>query len=245
MMVDRTSRARSFAHTGDDYHRLRPRYPDEVVDWMLPPGARRVLDLGAGTGILSDALVTRGLEVVAVEPSRQMLDVLRRRHPEVACHEGSAEAIPLAGESIDAVVVGQAWHWMDPVAAGAEIARVLRPGGWLAMAWNADVADEPWLVEFEAVQSVPRGKQLNADDRDPHPGEQFLPFEDMSVTWRREMMGLEFLELHKTHSAWLVADEETRSDRERQWLAILERENKKGLVQLSYRTDALRTSLLV
>jgi len=141
-------RAQSFRSIGELYHRLRPSYPDQAVDWMLLAdqgrSPARVLDLGAGSGKLTDSLAARGLDVVAVDPSRQMLDVLAERLPAVEVHEGGAEELPLPAQSVDAVVVGQAWHWMDPTASGAELARVLRTGGSVAMARNADLAVEDW-----------------------------------------------------------------------------------------------------
>ena len=84
--------------------------PDEAIDWLLPPGARRVVDLGAGTGKLTRALLDRGLDVVAVEPSAGMRDELARVLPGVTPLAGSAEDIPLANHDVDAVLVAQAWH---------------------------------------------------------------------------------------------------------------------------------------
>lgn len=247
---DHSKRARSFQGIGQEYHRLRPDYPFEVVEWMLPHNAatgrspQRVLDLGAGSGKLTDALVARGLDVVAVDPSAEMLEVLRSNLPEVEAHVANAEALPLPDGSVDAVVVGQAWHWMDPLAAGAQIARVLRPGGSLAMAWNADQATQQWQRAFEEVQSVPRGIELNtAPERDPHPGEQFMPFETKHVAWQRTMTGDDFLELHKTHSAWLVADQVTRAEREARWTAVLDQADAHGPVRIDYVTEVWRTML--
>lgn len=247
----RLERAQSFAAIGQAYHQLRPSYPAEVVDWMLPANRatgrapRRVLDLGAGSGKLTDALVERGLEVVAVDPSAEMLGVLQANHPDVEAHVAAAEALPLPDASVDGVVVGQAWHWMDPATAGEELARVLRRGASLAMAWNADVAEDGWLREFEAVQRAPRGIQLAGDDvRDPHPGPRFLPFETMRVDWERAMTGDDFLELHKTHSAWLVADEPTRAERVRRWTVILDGAGAHGPVRIPYTTQAWRTWLV-
>ncbi|MEL4505393.1 class I SAM-dependent methyltransferase [Luteococcus sp. H138] len=247
---NREQRAQSFQSIGQEYHRLRPDYPFEVVEWMLPHNAltgrspQRVLDLGAGSGKLTDALVARELDVVAVDPSQEMLDVLRANHPAAETHVASAEALPLPDDSVDAVVVGQAWHWMDPLVAGAEIARVLVAGGSLAMAWNADQATEPWQQAFEEVQSAPRGIQLNdSPERDPHPGEQFMPFESKHVAWQRTMTGDDFLELHKTHSAWLVADGATRAERLARWNAVLDEADAHGPVQIDYLTEVWRTML--
>ena len=124
----RRERSLSFGSQAAAYERGRPSYPPEAVDWLLPEGARDVLDLGAGTGKLTSRLVERGLAVVAVDPIAELLDVLRTTLPDTPALLGSAEQIPLPDNSIDVVLVAQAWHWFDPDRAGAEIARVLRPG---------------------------------------------------------------------------------------------------------------------
>jgi SAM-dependent methyltransferase len=95
-----------------------------------------VLDLGAGTGNLTVTLVAVGAEVVAVEPDPAMLSELRNALPTVRALAGSAEAVPLADGSVDAVLAGHALHWFDMDIAGPEIARVLVPGGVLAGLWN-------------------------------------------------------------------------------------------------------------
>src|SRR6185503_4756147 len=95
-----------------------------------------VLDLGAGTGKLTSRLVERGLDVVAVDPIAEMLEMLRTSLPDTPALLGTAEEIPLADNSVDAVLVAQAWHWFDPERAVKEVARVLRPGGRLGLVWN-------------------------------------------------------------------------------------------------------------
>ncbi|WP_219415557.1 class I SAM-dependent methyltransferase [Pseudonocardia nigra] len=146
-----TSRARSFGSAAAAYAEHRPGYPTEAVDWALEPLAGRpdlqLLDLAAGTGKLTEALAPRGA-VTAVEPDPAMLAELRARFPEVDAREGSAQAIPLPDSSVDAVLVGQAWHWFDPERAYAELARVLRPGGVLAALWNGDDARVEWVRGF-------------------------------------------------------------------------------------------------
>jgi SAM-dependent methyltransferase len=99
-----------------------------------------VLDLAAGTGKLTRPLLEAGLSVIAVEPVAEMREALPAA---VRAVDGTAEAIPLAGGAVDAVTVGQAFHWFDGVAALAEIHRVLRPGGSLALIWNRRVAGDP------------------------------------------------------------------------------------------------------
>jgi ubiquinone/menaquinone biosynthesis C-methylase UbiE len=138
----RRDRSLSFSLAAAAYERGRPTCPPEATDWLLPGGARDVLDLGAGTGTgtgtgkLTTRLVERGLEVIAVDPLPEMLEVLRDSLPETRALLGTAEDIPLEDNSVDAVLVAQAWHWVDPARAIPEVARVLRPGGRLGLVWN-------------------------------------------------------------------------------------------------------------
>ncbi len=142
--------ATSFGAAAAAYERGRPPYPAEAIDWLLPPGAARVLDVGAGTGKLTRQLAQRGLDVLAVEPLAGMRDQLARAVPGVPVYPGTAEDIPLPDGSVDAVLAAQAWHWVDPVRAVPEVARVLVPGGQLGLAWN--VRDE--RVDWVAQQSL-------------------------------------------------------------------------------------------
>jgi len=132
--------SRSFEQVADVYERARPEYPADAVAWVadeldLRPG-RTVLDLGAGTGKLTRALVNTGARVVAVEPGEQMLSQLRRVVPEAEALHGAAEEIPLPDESIDAATMGQSFHWFRHGEALPELHRVLRRGGGIALLWN-------------------------------------------------------------------------------------------------------------
>jgi ubiquinone/menaquinone biosynthesis C-methylase UbiE len=130
------------------YDRVRPDYPDEAVDWLVEKlGVGRestVLDLAAGTGKLTKALLARArARVLAVEPAGAMLDRLREVAPGAEAIEGTAETIPLPDASADAVTVAQAFHWFANDTALAEIHRVLRPGGCLALIWNRRMLEAP------------------------------------------------------------------------------------------------------
>lgn len=139
------------------YQRVRPDYPVAAVAWMLGglKESSRVLDLAAGTGKLSRVLLSLGHEVVAVDPSAAMLAELAEDHdqagPALEVMRGSAEDVPLPDACVDAVTVGQAWHWVRPQAAAAEVARVLRPGGVLGLAWNSRDTSQPWVAELDAL----------------------------------------------------------------------------------------------
>jgi SAM-dependent methyltransferase len=122
-----------------DYDELRPTYAPEAIRWvaeraLLRPGSV-VVDLAAGTGQLSRRFVRLGVRIVAVEPAANMRAVLATNLPDVTAVPGTAEAIPLGDGEADAVVVGNSFHHFDAEAAFAEIRRVLRPGGALALFW--------------------------------------------------------------------------------------------------------------
>lgn len=151
MTRSRDDRSLSFGSAAAAYERGRPSYPPEAIDWLLPVGARNVLDLGAGTGKLTTRLVERGLDVVAVDPIPDMLEVLRTALPETQALLGTAEEIPLEDNSVDAVLVAQAWHWVDPERAIPEVARVLRPGGRLGLVWNTRDERLGWVRELGRI----------------------------------------------------------------------------------------------
>jgi SAM-dependent methyltransferase len=164
---DPSDRGRRFGAVAEAYAVYRPDYPDAAVDWALAPLTTRcpgreleLLDLAAGTGKLTAALVRRSGRVTAVEPDPDMLAVLRAELAPpagpVRALRGTAEDIPLPDASVDAVLVGQAFHWFDPERAGLEIARVLRPGGVLAALWNAEDDSVDWVAGYHEAASVHR-----------------------------------------------------------------------------------------
>ncbi|MBA2955412.1 methyltransferase domain-containing protein [Nocardioides sp. MAH-18] len=144
-MSDQPDPARSFGSVADAYDRGRPGYPAEAVAWLVGEQPVTVLEVGAGTGKLTETLLALGHEVHATDPDDAMLAKLRERLPDVPTSVAGAEELPAADASYDVVVAGQSFHWFDPERALPEIARVLRPGGHLALVWNQRDERIPWV----------------------------------------------------------------------------------------------------
>ena len=140
--------ALSFGDVAAAYDRARPSYPREAAAWLAGEQPTTVLELGAGTGKLTAGLVDLGHDVHATDPDEQMLQVLRERLPDVRTSVATAEDLPVGDASYDVVVVAQAFHWFDHDRALPEIARVLKPGGRLALVWNARDVRIPWVRRF-------------------------------------------------------------------------------------------------
>jgi SAM-dependent methyltransferase len=172
---ERLLHASSFGAAATAYAEHRPDYAEAAVRWALEPALApglRVLDIGAGTGKLTATLVAVGTNVTAVEPDPAMLEELRRALPDVRALLGSAEAIPMADASVDAVLAGNALHWFDMAVAGPEIARVLGPGGTLAGLWNVMDDQIDWVAELARVS-----------------GSAAIGARDTATSWRAETAG--------------------------------------------------------
>jgi SAM-dependent methyltransferase len=160
-----------FADVAGAYERGRPEYPPAVVGVIaaelgLPPAAQ-VLDLAAGTGKLTRALLRAGLDVTAVEPQSSLREVLAASIGGKRVREGPAEAIPLPDRSVLAVTVGDAFHWFDQAVALAEIRRVLRPRGGLAVLSTVpDWGGASWAHEVGTMMAALRPEHPHFDG--PH-----------------------------------------------------------------------------
>ncbi|MEU9222187.1 class I SAM-dependent methyltransferase [Streptomyces sp. NPDC048376] len=166
------ARAHSFNAAAAQYGANRPSYPPALFDALeeltgRPLQGARVVDVGAGTGLATARLHERGADVIAVEPGAGMAAEFRRTLPGVPVVRGNGNALPLACHRADILTYAQAWHWTDPALAVPEALRVLRPGGALALWWNTDALDVPWIAE--SARRVDRhfaGLNLSAEKRD-------------------------------------------------------------------------------
>jgi SAM-dependent methyltransferase len=150
-MAERAERARSFGSVADEYDRGRPGYPAAALEWLLGTEPLDVVDLGAGTGKLTQALVRAGHRVVAVEPLAEMSAHLQANLPEVTVVSASAEDTGLDDASFDAAVAGAAFHWFDRSRAFPEIARILRRPGILGLLGNGFDRSVAWVDAFAKV----------------------------------------------------------------------------------------------
>lgn len=183
--AQRRAHASSFGAAAAEYERGRPPYPPQAIDWLIPAGVTRVLDLGAGTGKLTRQIRERGLEVTAVEPLAGMRAQLREAVPGIAVLDGTAEHIPLADQSTDVVLVAQAWHWVEPSEAVPEVARVLAPGGRLGLLWNIRDERLDWMARLGVIMRSHEGlyPESNTISMAPTVGPPFGPVERFDVEW--------------------------------------------------------------
>jgi SAM-dependent methyltransferase len=168
--------AQQFASVAETYERGRPEYAQAVIgataaELGIEPGDT-VLDLAAGTGKLTRALVSYGFEVLAVEPQEPLRAVLAEKAGRARVLDGVAERIPLEDESVAAVTIADAFHWFDRPRALGEIRRVLRPGGGLALFNTApDWSGASWAHELGSLVASARPDHPNFDGR---PWQEFV-----------------------------------------------------------------------
>ena len=204
---------------GGAYDSVRPAYPDEAVAALIDAARRgrgvnapgrcplRAADIGAGTGKMSEILARGGLLVDAVEPSEAMRAQASSVEG-VTWHEGVAEETGLPNDVYDIVVFAQSWHWMDPERAGLEAARILAPGGVLAIVWNQMAVSIPWVHRLTRIM---RSGDVHRPDKPPTPGGGFAPRTLTHVAWEDRMTPEEILTLGTTRSSYIRSSEAGRA----------------------------------
>ena len=207
-MSERQELARAFELTGNDYERYRPSFPRAAVDLLVPAHVRSILDLGAGTGKLTELLIDRADEVFAIDPSASMLDVLRTKLPSVVALSGTAEDIPLEEGTVDMVLVAQAFHWFERDAACRQIRRVLRPGGVLGLVWNGSDRACAWDVACARIAHPESGTTEAADETAAElPG--FTILRSQRFAWTERISRTDYVRRWHTVSTFLAADDAT------------------------------------
>jgi SAM-dependent methyltransferase len=207
-MSDEPDYAHSFTSVAAAYDRARPSYPREAAEWLTGTTPATVLELGAGTGKLTDQLVALGHDVLATDPLEPMLAYLRARRPDVRTAAAAAEDIPVLSHSVDVVISAQAFHWFDLDRALPEIARVLRPHGVLALVWNQRDERIPWVRRLGAV--IGSQDQLREPAAALTASELFGPVEEQSFRFWQPLRRAELRDLVLSRSNIAVKPPEER-----------------------------------
>ncbi len=213
-MADREQMATSFGAQASAYEAGRPEYPVEAVGWMLEPvragdRAPRVVDVGAGTGKLTRVIAGLGAETIAIEPDAEMLQVLHNAVPGVPTFVGTAERMPLPEASVDAVVLGQAWHWVDVPAASREAARVIRTGGVLGLIWNLRDETFGWVARMTEIMHGSTAEVMLAEGT-PRIAAPFDPAEEAQWRWTRPITRAGLFDMAHSRSYIITASPEER-----------------------------------
>jgi SAM-dependent methyltransferase len=248
-MASRDEMSMSFGSEAGRYEAGRPDYPAAAVEWLLEPVRRdgralRVADVGAGTGKLTRVAVELGAEVVAIDPDPAMLAELRTQVHGVPTFIGSAERMPLPDASVDALLFGQAWHWVDIDPASVEAGRVVRSGGVLGLIWNIRDESVPWVRRLTEAMHGSHAEEMLADG-DPGVGEPFDGMEARQWRWSRLITRESLLAMAGSRSYVITA---TESERARILAAVGDLFDARRLpgagggdvVELPYRTQAYR-----
>ncbi|MCW2854146.1 MAG: Methyltransferase protein [Nocardioides sp.] len=246
-MTDHLPPARSFGSVADAYDRGRPTYPRDAAAWLTADQPLTVLELAAGTGKLTEQLVALGHDVHATEPDAAMLDVLQRRLPDVRASLTGAEDVPASDSSYDVVVVAQAFHWFDHERALPEIARVLKPGGHLAIVRNDRDERIPWVRKLGRILGS-AGHDVDVDvdvakvlDRSRH----FQSAEEQAFKHWQNVDRESIQDLVRSRSDVIAMDDESRAARLAEVLALYD-DYGRGMdgMQLPYVTRCFRATVV-
>lgn len=235
-----------FGSGADDYDRLRFLPSAQALAWLLRGDERRVLDLAAGTGQVTGQLARPGRSLVAVEPDEGMRAVFATRFPDVECLGGTAEAIALPDDSLDAVIVASAWHWFDPPKALAEISRVLHDRGRLGvLATSVDTGVDWVRAMFTEADLQAQQRGIDSTRNVRLPAGDFSEVTETTFSTAQAMDAADVVAWFRTHSAYRKADEATRKAMEDRAARALgevfpgERSVEVPVITLCWHTDRL------
>ncbi len=242
-MDDLQRQARSFGAVADAYDRGRPSYPPDAAVWLTSAKPLAVLELGAGTGKLTEQLVALGHDVHATDPDPAMLEILKARLPGVRTAEAVAEEIPGPDNAYDVVVGAQCFHWFDVDRAIPEIVRVLKPGGSLSLTWNERDERIPWVKRL--------GRIIGTQEQDVDPTEvlkktlRFLYVEAETFKNWQTVDRSSIQDLVRSRSNIAVLDDTARAEKLEELLAFYD-EFGRGMdgMKLPYVTRCFRAKVV-
>ncbi|AZA09339.1 hypothetical protein CPPEL_06105 [Corynebacterium pseudopelargi] len=225
----------------DTYHRVRPRYPEQVFSLLDQCGIAQnanIIDVGCGTGIFSEQLAQHfpRAHVLGSDVSKEMLMHFRFHHA-LPCMQAKAEALGLVDASADLITCAQTWHWLDPVAASSEFARVLRPDGVVVLLWNTLDVAVPWVHRLTRITHA--GDTL-AEGFVPNIGKQLVIDQTLRCRFSQTLPVADLHTLMHTRSYWLRASPNTRAKMTSNldWYIDYLGLDPEGEVTLPYRHDA-------
>jgi ubiquinone/menaquinone biosynthesis C-methylase UbiE len=244
-----------FDAAASEYDAARPSYPEALFDELEartgPLAGRLVLDWGAGTGISARQLASRGARVVLLDIGEEMLRRARARDPQAPCVLAHGSHMPARRDSADLTTFGQSFHWFERPAALAEIARVLRPGGYWAAWWNRprERAAE-WFERYQdvLVACCPGYTWRGKDDAELAPdwsdqavrrAGRLESAGQVSVQWNRQVTAAQWMTDERSKSYFISLEPDVREDVLRQLAAIIGGQFPDGQLVVPYVTTLL------
>jgi ubiquinone/menaquinone biosynthesis C-methylase UbiE len=235
--------ARSFGGVADAYDRGRPGYPQAAAAWLTGDEPLTVLELGAGTGKLTEQLVALGHDVHATDPDEAMLEILRTNLPDVRTSVGVAEEIPATDSSYDVVVGAQCFHWFDHDKALPEIRRVLKPRGRLSLVWNLRDERIPWIKKLGRI--IGTQEQLADPNELLRSSLRFIVVEEKTFKHWQTVDRRSIQDLVASRSNIALLDPDARAGKMRELLELYDSYGR-GMdgMQLHYETRCFRSRVV-
>lgn len=240
----------AFETVADEYDAGRPIHPADVYDALEPLAGRRLLDVGAGTGISTRSLLARGADVVAVDMGPAMLRQARSRTPDLPAVIGDGAALPVRSGTADLVCFAQSWHWIDELTRVAESRRALRPGGRWAAWWSHPHDDDaPWFDEYwTAIERSCHGVHRSQRDADwaatiADPA-RFDPARQLTISWVRDVSVDDWLTDQVSHSYIAALASRPRAELLHELRSIAGRHFSDGAMSIRYETKLLTATAI-